>query len=155
MVQEVINDSSTEIVDESILTEEKYKRLDSMFGSHDPGDHKMGQLILNKVNVEKSIYWIWKLAKSHCGRLVNLRTKDSRKLNEACSIYTLAYARETEFGHYLINKGWMTPEIFIKLKSGIQGETKYHVRNDKFFEFSVELKPQHKYLDPTDTLTKL
>ncbi len=155
MNQEVINDSSAETVDESILNEEKYRRLDSMFSSKDPGDHKMGQLILNEVNVQESIYWIWLLTRRHVNRMVNLRTKDSRALRDACEIFKLSYSKETEFGNWLIKKGWMTPEIFSKLKPGIQGETKNHIRDHEFFDFSIELKQDKKYLDSTDTLTRL
>ena len=152
MEKTITKEASSEV---SIIDEELYERLYGMFGSSDEGDHKMGQLILNKQDVQKSIYYIWKLARKYSSRLVNLRTKDSRAFRDATNLFTLAYARETEFGNYLIKRGWMTPEIFGKIKGVIKDDIHTNTRSDKFYEFSIELKEENKHLDPDDELTKV
>jgi len=152
MEKTITKEASSEV---SIIDEELYERLYGMFGSSDEGDHKMGQLILNKQDVQRSIYYIWKLARKYSSRLVNLRTKDSRAFRDATDLFTLAYARETEFGNHLIRKGWMTPEIFGKIKGIIRDDIQNKTRNDEFYEFSIELKEETKHLDPDDELTKV
>lgn len=152
-MEEITKEASTDV--STVIDENLYERLDGMFGSGDPADHKMGQLIINKVDVQKSIYWIWRLAKTHRDRLVNLRTKDSRAFRDASGLFAIMHAGETEFGNHLIRKGWMTPEIFQKLKGKLKKDIKNVVERDVFYEFSIELKPHNKHLDPDDELTKV
>ena len=62
--------------DPTILNAEKYETILRMLKSTDVADHTIAQLLLNNCNVNKSIYWIWKLAKNgYSSRMVNLRTK--------------------------------------------------------------------------------
>jgi len=152
------NNNNMEVsTDISILNEHSYGRLKGMFNSEDEADHKIGQILLSKVNVEKSIYYIWLLAQNcRPGNLVNLRTKAGRELNEACQgVVRFQWTSEPEFGRFLISKGWMTPEIFMKLKEPLRNDVHNKIAREPFYEFSIELKQENKHLDPDDKLTKI
>jgi len=49
----------------TVLTSQEYDTLNKMLSSTDKGDHRMAQALLNQCDVQKSIYWIWKLSKKH------------------------------------------------------------------------------------------
>lgn len=138
------------------LTEETFTTLKNMLNSSDPGDHVMAQQILIQIDVQLSIFYIWLLSKDNrVNRMVNCRTKAGRAFRDAANLFGIAYLDEREFGAHLIDKGWMTPEIFIRLKPGIQKDAKKHNRHNQFYDFSIELKGELKHLDESDELIRL
>lgn len=140
--------------DPTILTQESYERLHTMLESRDPADHKMAQLILNKLNWKESIYYIWLLTYQNVHNMLNLRTKDSRKFRDDLDIYRLCRSNAHEFGSYLISKDWMTPELFMKLKKKIL-KIANKTSHNYFYDFHVTIKEEYVKLDHTDELTKL
>lgn len=140
--------------DTTILTEETFERLKSMLESKDEGNHKMAQLIINQLDVRANIYDIWRLAKNNASKMVNLRTKASRAFRDECNLFGLCYANVREFAVWLESKGWLNPELYQRLCLPI----KKHINKNHshpFYEFSIEIKPEYKHLDPSDQLTKL
>jgi len=138
----------------AFLTEESFATLKGMLASNDEGDHKMAQLVLNQLNVEHNIMYIRDLAKSYCHRMVNLRTKASRKFRDDCSLFMIAGYGDYSFARWLNNKGWLTPDRFQKLKPGIIRE--FSSKDDhKFYKLKFEIKDIYKHLDPEQTLQPL
>lgn len=157
-VLETTNVGSATTADPTILTEETANSISTMLKSNDEGDHKMAQLILNQVNVEKSIYWIWTIAKYRPDRMVNLRTKASRAFRDACDLFTIAYQSPDQFSRFLINKGWMTPEIYSKLLNSLLKDLQFKINgmsSAKTFEFSINIKEEYKHLKPDFAAGKL
>lgn len=142
----------------TVLDEQSYETVLAMLKSNDEGDHKMAQLILNQLNVQASIYWIWKLSRYSyyiTSRMVNLRTKASRKLRDDCNLFSLCNADELKFAVWLKTKNWLTPELFMQVKSGIVSNAKSKTNTHPFYDFYIKIKDDSENLDPFDTLTKL
>lgn len=102
----------------TVLTEETFLVLKNMLDSTDPGDHVMAQQILVRINVRESILWIWLLAMNErrAPRMINARSKAGREFRDQSNLYGISYCNTTEFGKFLVDRGWMTPELFMTLK---------------------------------------
>lgn len=138
-----------------VLTKEDYSTLLNMIRSSDPHDHTMAQLILIQLDVEKSIYLIWKLAKAgNASRMVNLRTKAGRKFRDDSALFSIHYMNEKEFANWLNTRGWLTKELYQKLKPGIRTLIKKTIENP-FYDFHITIKPEFKAFDEEDQLTSI
>ena len=150
------NQVGSAVADPTILTEETYNTLCKMLRSNDEGDHKMAQVILTQLNVEKSIWWIYKLTKAgYTARMVNLRTKLGRKFRDESSLFSISSMSEFGFAKWCNRKGWLTPEIFMNCKKSIIQAIKNSVSDNPFFTIDIELKEEFKPLDPSDTIQKI
>lgn len=138
----------------AVLTEENYLTLNNMLSSRDEADHKMAQLILNQCNIQLSIYWIWKLAKTKCNYMVNLRTKASRKFRDDTNLFYIAHKNEYEFSKWLDNKAWLTPELFQVLKKNIIKLLSFS-DSHKFYELHFTVREDKKHFDPDQQLETL
>lgn len=141
----------------TVLTESEYETLDKMLKSSDEGDHRVAQAILNQCNIKESIYWIWCLSKQLSNRMVYLRTKSSREFRDQSKLFAISWMKPTAFALHLHIKGWMTEEIYQRLKPGILDELVNRNRNDNFYDIHVTIKDQYKQYDPenTDTVISL
>lgn len=141
---------------DTVITEKEYNSLKSMLESKDEGDHKIAQAILNQCNVEKSIYWIWRLADRHASRMVYLRTKASREFRDSCDLFGISYKDNYSFLKWLARRQWLTPEIFSYVKEDLLKELKCAFSDRNFFHnIHVELKEDFKHLDTNDSLIHL
>lgn len=139
----------------TILTEVEYDTLNKMLHSKDPGDHTMAQQLLNQCDIQQSIYWIWKLGQRNANRMVYLRTKASRAFAEESCLFEIAWLSHTRFALHLIKKGWMTSEIYLRLKEGIIEDLRDKNKNDTLYDILITIRPEIKQFDPEDTLTPL
>lgn len=129
-----------------ILNKETYDSLLSMLKSSDSADWKIAQLILNRCDVEKSIYWIWELARrGFSSRMVNLRTKDSRKFRDESHLFTISYKNAREFAYHLNRSNILTSEIYQKLEEEIISQTKNQCTNT-FYDVTLTIKEKYKHL---------
>lgn len=135
-----------------ILNEETYNTLKGMLTGRDEGNHKMAQLILNTCDIQKSIYWIWKLARHGSHNMVNLRTKASRSFRDKASLFHISHLNSTRFAKYIASKDWLTSEIYQRLEEEIVKEAALRVSND-FYD--VELTIKDKYKDFAFTKTPI
>lgn len=131
----------------TVLTESHYETLLCMLRSNDEADHLMAQQILAPINVEKSIFWIWKLANLYSSRMVNQRTKIGREFRDRAHLFFIAHKNATEFGSWLIKQGWMTDEIYMRIKDELIEHEK-RTTHSKFYQHTIELKDTLKHLDP-------
>ncbi|HPC34864.1 MAG TPA: hypothetical protein PLP73_04290, partial [Candidatus Absconditabacterales bacterium] len=123
-----------------ILNEETYNTLKGMITSRDEGNHKMAQLILNTCDIQKSIYWIWKLARHGSQyNMVNLRTKASRSFRDKASLFHISHLNSTRFAKYIASKDWLTSEIYQRLEEEIVKEAALRVSND-FYDVELTIK---------------
>jgi hypothetical protein len=129
-----------------ILNEETAKSLAAMLNSRDEADHKIAQLILNTCDIEKSIYWIWRLSRSyHTSRMVNLRTKASRAFRDHSRLFHICQKAERPFAEFLVTQGWLTPEIYQKLEEEILERTLKQATNT-FYDVPIKIKDKYKHL---------
>ena len=151
MEEDVIQDVlvPSDLAGTKILNEESYTRLLLMLNSKDKADHTMAQAILNQLDVENSIYWIWKLARegwSVSTKMVYLRTKASRKFRDDCKLFEISQMDETLFAAHLDQIKWLTSEIFMKLKQEIIKAIIKRNTSD-FYNFSITLKKEFEDRD--------
>lgn len=139
----------------TILTEVEYDTLNKMLHSKDPGDHTMAQQLLNQCDIQQSIYWIWKLGQRNANRMVYLRTKASRAFAEESCLFEISWMSGTRFAISLINKGWMTSEIYLRLKEVILEDLRHKNEKNTLYDIHVIIRPEIKHFDLDDTLTPL
>jgi hypothetical protein len=129
----------------TILDEGSYTSLLSMLKSSNEEDWKMAQLVLNTCDIQKSIYWIWKLARYYCHRMVNLRTKASRYLREKADLFWISSQSGPKFVEHLEKKGWLTSEIYQIIEDETIERVKYQSQN-KFYNVTIQVKDEYKHL---------
>jgi len=137
--------SPTKTGEATILDEDTYNSLLSMLKSNNEEDHKMAQLVLNTCDIQKSIYWIWKLAERYASRMVNLRTKASRYLKENADLFWISSQSGPKFVEHLERKGWLTPEIYQIIEDETINRIKYQSQN-KFYNVTIQVKDEYKHL---------
>lgn len=139
------------VEDASVLKEEGYKTLSGLILSGDPENHLLVQVLLTKLNIEKSIYWIWRLASEtrRCDRMVNLRTKAGRKFRDDTDLYNLQYKTAYAFAEWINGKGWLTKEIYDLVKEAIIIQFTSQSAN-MFFDMHFVIKDKFKHLDSQD-----
>jgi len=153
---ETTNQVGSAVADPTILNEDSYNTLLKMVKSNDPENIKMVQVILTQLNIEKSIWWIYQLAKNTwSNNLVNLRTKAGRKFRDDTNLSMLANSSEHSFAYWCNKKGWLTPEIFMKCKKYVIAKLKSNASVDPFYTVHIELSEEFKRLDPSDVVQKL
>jgi hypothetical protein len=134
-----------------ILDEEKYNTILGMLKSGDEGNHKIAQLILNTCDIEKSIYWIWRLTKvAGHWNMVNLRTKASRAFRDKSELFNISNKSHLAFAEWLIKKDWMTPENFQRLEDEVLNTLAKQHRN-KFYDVTISIRDKYKHLPLTKT----
>lgn len=131
-----------------IIDEEKAKSLALMLMSRDTADHKMAQLILNTCDIEKSIYWIWRLSRKTSNLMVNLRTKAGRNFKEHSRLFLISQKAERPFAEFLNTQGWLTPEIYQRLEKDII-ERNLSQSSNTFYNVSITIKDEYKHLTLT------
>ena len=130
-----------------VLTETDFNRLKQMLLSKDYENHVVAQNILTKCNVEKSIYWIYKLAgETGTYNMVYLRTKAGRKFRDESSLFSIASDSAESFAKHLLHKQWLTREIFQRLKPKILDDLKEQCSN-KFFDLKYRIKDCYTKFD--------
>jgi hypothetical protein len=140
----------------TVLTLKEYETLDKMLSSTDKGDHTMAQALLNQCDIQKSIYWIWKLSKKgNSSRMVYLRTKASREFEKTSNLFHISWQKATAFALNLVEKGWLTEEIYQYLKPEIMDELVARNKEANFYDIHITIKEEYKEYDPEHTLLKL
>lgn len=139
-----------------ILDETSYESLRNMFKSGDNENIKIAQLILAGCDIQKSIYWIWKLSRgdgfTHI--MVNLRTKAGRNFRDMSKLFTLSVSPPTKFLMILATEDWLTPEIYSKLESKLINHLKFQCDN-LFYDVEIKIKSRYEHLTETKTPIKI
>lgn len=139
----------------TVLTYQEFSTLEKMISSSDQGDHRVAQALLNQCDVQKSIYWIWKLSKGRTQYMVYLRTKASREFEKESDLFHISYKKATAFALHLIEKKWLTEEIYQYLKPEIMDELVARNKEANFYDIHITIKDVYKEYDPDHTLVKL
>ena len=135
-----------------VLDEEGYNTLRDMINSSDEGNHKMAQLILNTCDIQKSIYWIWKLSRHGWGvhRMVNLRTKASRAFRNKSNLFSISSKGSLPFIEFLDRQGWLTPEIYKREEETII-DLATRQFDHRFYTVEFTIKDEYKHLPKITT----
>lgn len=137
---------------DKILTPEEFNRCISLIKSNDPADWAILQQVMLSLNREACIIEIWTLARINWYRMVNLRTKAGREFASSLALSSLGnHAGGQQILKYLQTRGWLTPERFLLFKDKTLNDLSSQT-NHQFYEVRIELRPEYKHLDPTDTL---
>lgn len=138
----------------TLLTEESFNRLEGMLASSNEADHQVARQILNQLDIQANIMYIWKLSKRWHSRMVNLRTKASRKFRDDTNLFSISWMSSYRFAQWLEGKGWLTHERYQQLKGEILDLLKSK-DDHQFYELHFTVKPKFKHLDPEQELQKL
>jgi hypothetical protein len=134
----------------TVITEKEYESLRLMLHSSDEANWEVVRQVLNGCDDQASIYWIWMLSRrGFAGRMVNLRTKASRAFQESVNLHRNSWNNEEEFAQWLIEKGWMTEEIFQKLKPHIYKLIANRAQN-LFFDIHATICTRFQHYDPSN-----
>lgn len=139
----------------TVLTQTEFETVHKMICSHDQGDHRMAQAILNQCDIQKSIYWIWKISKGRAANMVYLRTVASREFEKETQLFKITWMKATQFGFYLHEKGWLTQEIYQFLKPEILEELGSRSSYQNFYQINIVIKDDYREFDPQSVLTPL
>ena len=121
-----------------IIDEVLYQTLKDMFNSRDKENYPIAEQILIDVDIEKSIYYLWKLLKGDgVFYKLNRRLKRVRDFLSNVHISNTWNASIYNFTLYVKKTKLLTPEIWNKVESDIQALVKRRCINDFY---NVELK---------------
>lgn len=119
------------------MDEALYNTLHNMLNSGDQENYIIAENILFTVTdpaSKESIYWTWRLMKSHIYKL-NRRRKTVR--DYISKVQSFSHRGDYSFGEYLVGKEKMTPFIWEKLGPEIKRLQEIKCKN---VFFDVELK---------------
>lgn len=150
-MEETTQLAEASVQDVSVLKEEGYNTLLGLLDSGDTENHVVAQALLTKLNIEKSIFYIWKLASRtrRRDRMINLRTKAGRKFRDDTDLFNLAHKSAYAFAEWAHGKGWLTKEIYELVKDDIISEFTSKSANI-FFDMHFVIKDEFKHLDSQD-----
>lgn len=124
-----------------IMDEELYKRLDGMFSSSDKGHWPIAEDILMTVDVDKSIYWMYKLMRAHWWRFNRRRKMVREKITQHPILGRIVGKGEYAFAEWLVQEKRMTEEIWTRM-SAIVIYTIEQKSKNSFFNIELKLKPE-------------
>ena len=123
-----------------IMDKELYEKLKDMFHSSDKGNYPIAEQILIACDVEKSIYYMWKLLKGD-GIIykLNRRLKAIRNFLSNEHINAISYKSHYNFVLYIKMKKLLTPEIWTIVEPDITEVVKLKCVND-FYDVELKLR---------------
>lgn len=126
-----------------ILDEEVYQSIYDYFNSEDEGNQKMGSEILSNCDIDKSLYWIWTLAREKQHVLNSQsRFKNIRLFKSMSRWNDLAAMSEEDFIEYMFDKGLLTKEYFEKLWPIV---ARSYTKTLNSSIMTVSMEPSEKY----------
>jgi len=129
-----------------VLNAEVYETLKGMLRSPDEGNWKMAQMILNACDINKSIYWIWKLTREgYASRMVNLRTKASRTFRDHSRLFYINSKNGLSFAEFCAREKILTPEIYQYLEKDIMSRADLQFKHT-FYDTQYKIKDKYKHL---------
>ena len=150
-MEETTQVAEASVEDVSVLTEAGYNTLCDLINSSDSENHVLTQVMLTKLNISKSIYWIWRLVnkskRAHV--MVNLRTKLGRKFRDDTDLHRLQNMDAYTFAEWINGKGWLTKEIYELVKDDIILRFTNSSANI-FFNMQFIIKDEFTHLDSQD-----
>ncbi len=125
------------------IDESSFTSIMEMLESSDESNHKVASEILSNCDIDKSLFWIWKVARKCSWKVTGLsRFKNIRLFIEMSDFSTLACMNDEGFIEYLYNKGLLTPEYFTALAPEAALRYKGMLASPVF---SIILEPSDKY----------
>jgi hypothetical protein len=122
-----------------IMDKELYDKIHAMLSSSDKEHWPIAEDILFTVDMEKSIYWMWKLSRAHWWRFNRRRKAVREKLVQHPLLGRVAVKGEYFFAEYLVNNGLMTEEIWSYLYPSIKQTVETKSKN-VFFDIEFKMK---------------
>lgn len=120
-----------------------YESLNNMLGSSDSTNHTTAIEIISNCDIDKSLYYLWKLIKDHMSVMENFRkNKNFRLFKEKANYSMLSHKTEKSILAYLDMKNVLTPEIYQTL---IVEVIKNYQRSMQSELFDITLTPATKY----------
>ncbi len=127
------------------LDEDSYQSLKSMLESKDADNHKVSADILANCDIEKSMFWLWKLARKHSYDVGKYsQWKNIRLFMEKSNWYSLSGMNSEGFIKFMHTRGLLTAENFDVL---IKDAAELYRGSLSTNLFNMVLTPVSKYRD--------
>ena len=120
-----------------IMDEELYNRLNGMFNSSDKEHWPIAEDILMTIDIDKSIYWIWKIVRNHWWRFNRRRKAVRENLTQQRTLCIIVSKTDHWFADWLVKEKRMTEEIWNRLQPAVMKHMESKIVNPWF---DVELK---------------
>lgn len=120
-----------------IMDQELYQRIDGMLSSSDKEHWPIAEDILMTIDVDKSIYWMWKIMRNHWWRFNRRRKAVREKITQQRILCIIVSKTDHWFADWLVKEKRMTEEIWNLMYPSVMKFMQSKVENPWF---DVELK---------------
>ena len=120
-----------------IMDQELYERVNGMLSSSDKEHYPIAEDILMTVDVDKSIYWMWKIVRNHWWRFNRRRKAVREKITQQRTLQIIVSKTDHWFADWLVKEKRMTEEIWNLMYPSVMKFMQSKVENPWF---DVELK---------------
>lgn len=122
-----------------IMDQELYQRIDGMLSSSDREHWPIAEDILMTVDVDKSIYWMWKIVRAHWWRFNRRRKAVREKITQHRILSHIVGRPIYPFAEWLVREGRMTEEIWGYLGKDVEN-TIITRSNNQFYDVELKMK---------------
>ena len=120
-----------------IMDQELYERVNGMLSSSDREHWPIAEDILMTIDVDKSIYWMWKIMRNHWWRFNRRRKAVREKITQQRILQIIVSKTDHWFADWLVKEKRMTEEIWNLMYPSVMKFMQSKVENPWF---DVELK---------------
>lgn len=126
-----------------IIDRESYQSIHDMLNSEDEDNQMVGAELLANSDIDRSLFYIWKLSKDHCYTIRDLsRYKNVRLFIQMSHWDQLAQVTAELFAKVMLEKGVLTSEYFQELVPVILKSYTGMLRSNVFV---LKLEPSEEY----------
>lgn len=122
-----------------IMDQELYERINGMLSSSDKEHYPIAEDILMTIDVDKSIYWMWKIMRPHWWRFNRRRKAVREKITQHPILSHIVGRQIYPFAEWLVREGRMTEEIWGCLGKDVENTVKTR-SNNQFYDVELKMK---------------
>jgi len=131
----------------TIIDQEVYESIVSMFQSTDRTNHEIGIEIMANCDIKKSIFYLWRLNKGWSYKINNSRMKNIRLFVERSAWKDLYGMDAEDFIEYMYTNDYLTKEFYQELIKTVAENYKDKLESPVF---KITLAPSEKYKEYSD-----
>lgn len=129
-----------------ILDEFSTENILKMLSSKSNDDQNLGDEVLANCDINKSLYWIFKISERHPYRYQTSTNKNVRSFADNSGYNQIARMTESEFAYHMLKKDLLTQEILDKLIPAMIESMEGDICSDVF---DITLTPKKVFSDFT------
>lgn len=131
-----------------VIDEYTYESIESMLASDDTESNEVGAEILANCNIEKSMFYLWKLAVKHGGVVSSVHSKNMRLFMERTKWSAIRNMDPEQFIEHLYEKKLLTKDYFQVLIEEASKEYNNSLNNSVFKMVLTPSDTYKEYAEP-------